>query len=79
MTMTGDKKTDADALIHCPSCGEAYGSWEGINAVLRNAGFCVNLTCLADLSREPLDEALARVARPERRDVGRRDSDRRAV
>jgi hypothetical protein len=40
--------------------------------ILRNTGFCVNLTCLTDLSQEPLEAVL-------RRTDTRRSSDRRAI
>ena len=57
MTMTGE--SSAAVSIICPSCGECYDSAERVTEILRNSGFCVNLTCLQDLSSAPLDAALA--------------------
>ena len=72
MGMTGEK-TDKEACIVCPSCGEVYETPQRVTDILRNSGFCVNLTCLHDLTREPLDAALRR------KEPTRRSSDRRAV
>jgi hypothetical protein len=44
--------------------------------ILRNSGFCTNLTCLQDLSQEPLDTAME--AR-RNTDTRRRSTDRRAI
>jgi hypothetical protein len=71
MGMTGGA-SDTALIIACPTCGELYDSPASVRAVLRNSGFCVNITCLRDLSHLPLEAALA----PERGD--RRDADRRA-
>lgn len=46
------------ASIICPSCGEVYDTPDRITDVLRNSGFCTNLTCLEDLTRLPFDEIL---------------------
>lgn len=74
MGMTGD--TSTIVRIVCSSCGERYESPERVADILRNSGFCTNLTCLHDLSSEPLDAAMA----PRRRgDTTRRSTDRRAV
>jgi hypothetical protein len=72
MGMTGEKTERASAII-CPSCGEVYDSPERVTEVLRNSGFCTNLTCLDDLTHQPFDEVLARVKEP------LRNADRRAV
>lgn len=75
MGMTGDTTSShLGAAILCPSCGETYDSPERVADILRNSGFCTNLTCLQDLSDKPLDAALAR-----KKDGARRASDRRAV
>lgn len=59
----------AEPVVRCPSCGEVYDSRERIREVLRNAGYCVNLTCLADLSHHPLGAILRRApSRPPRAD-----------
>lgn len=71
MNMTGEA-SDTAIMIVCPSCSEVYESGERIREILRNSGFCTNITCLADLSHMPLDRVLAL----ERGD--RRTSDRRA-
>ncbi len=55
----------------CPSCGEVYDSRERAQEVLRNSGYCVNITCLEDLSHLPLGALLRREAE------GRRRADRR--
>lgn len=74
MGMTGDTTTSGS--IVCPSCGERYDSPERVLEVLRNSGFCTNLTCLEDLSSAPLDAALAR----RKKDTStRRSTDRRAI
>jgi hypothetical protein len=70
MGIENDSDT-AVLTVTCPSCGEVYDTASRIQAVLRNNGFCVNLTCLEDLSREPLDELLSQ------RKGTRRFSDRR--
>jgi hypothetical protein len=44
--------------VICPSCGETYASPDRVTLVLRNSGFCINLTCLQDLTHEPLDAVL---------------------
>ena len=71
MGMTGD--TTRTVSITCPSCGEVYDSPDRVGDILRNSGFCVNLTCLHDLSHEPLEAVLAR------KTDTRRISDRRAI
>lgn len=58
MGMTGEQ-TKSEALVVCPSCGEIYDTPELALRVLRNSGFCANITCLADLSKFPLDAVLA--------------------
>jgi hypothetical protein len=59
--MPTDLTGDTSVLsITCPSCGEVYDTADRVAEVLRNNGFCVNLTCLQDLAMEPLDEVLAR-------------------
>lgn len=75
MGMAGDTSTSIS--ITCPSCGEHYDSPERVTEILRNSGFCVNLTCLNDLSSEPIDTVLA----PRKKEGGttRRSSDRRAI
>jgi len=75
MGMTGDTATAVS--IVCPSCGERYNSPERVADILRNSGFCTNLTCLEDLSSQPLDVALARPQR--QKDSTRRSTDRRAI
>ena len=74
MGMTGDTSARLAYVIVCPSCNEAYDSPERVTEILRNSGFCVNLTCLEDLSTMPLEKVLAR-----RNDSTRRATDRRAV
>jgi len=71
--MTGDTSSRPATAMTCPSCGEIYDSPERVTEILRNSGFCVNLTCLEDLTRLPFDAILAR------EQTGRRSSDRRAV
>lgn len=71
MGMTGEA-SDTSLIIVCPTCGELYDSPSAVRDVLRNSGFCVNITCLRDLSHLPLEAVLAR----ERGD--QRSSDRRA-
>lgn len=46
--------------VTCPSCGEVYETAERVGAVLRNAGYCTNITCLEDLTGEPLDQVYSR-------------------
>ena len=58
MGMTGEQ-TKSDAAVVCPSCGEVYDTPDLALRVLRNSGFCANITCLADLSKLPLDAVLA--------------------
>jgi hypothetical protein len=73
MTMTtGEQASNAAALV-CPSCGDVYDTPERLAEVLRNSGFCANLTCLEDLSRLPIEEVLARIKESPR------SADRRAV
>jgi hypothetical protein len=64
---------DAQAEVVCPSCGEIYDSPERVTEVLRNSGFCLNLTCLQDLTTQPFEAVLLRT----KEDV--RAADRRAV
>jgi hypothetical protein len=73
--MTGNSSSTASISILCPSCGERYESPERVADILRNSGFCVNLTCLHDLSSEPIDVA----SRRRRNTDTRRAGDRRAV
>ena len=75
MAMTGDTSTAVS--IVCPSCGERYDSAERVTDILRNSGFCTNLTCLQDLSSAPLDAALA--PRATKKEATRRMTDRRAI
>ena len=70
MGMTGENTTHA-AVVICPSCGEQYNSPERVTEVLRNSGFCINLTCLHDLTHQPFDAILAL------KREGRRSADRR--
>ena len=53
MGMTGDTTKIRVLTVICPSCGEEYDTPERVTEILRNSGFCVNLTCLQDLSAEP--------------------------
>ena len=73
MGMTGD--TSTAVRIVCPSCGERYESPDRVADILRNSGFCTNLTCLNDLTSEPLDAAMAE----KRKNTTRRSTDRRAI
>lgn len=61
----------ATVALVCPSCGEVYDSRERAQEVLRNSGYCVNITCLEDLSHLPLGALLHRDT------DGRRRADRR--
>ncbi len=73
MGMTGEN-TNTKLAIICSSCGEVYDSSDRVTEILRNSGFCVNLTCLQDLTSEPLEALL-----PRQKDTTRRSTDRRAV
>ena len=73
MGMAGDTTKSRASSIVCPSCGEVYDSPDRVTEILRNSGFCINLTCLQDLSREPLEAVL------HHKDTARRSSDRRAI
>jgi hypothetical protein len=73
MGMTGDTTKTGMISVICPSCGEEYDTPERVTEILRNSGFCVNLTCLQDLSREPLEAVLGR------KTDTRRSTDRRAI
>ena len=73
MGMTGDTTRTKAVSITCPSCGEVYASPDQVSDILRNSGFCTNLTCLQDLSAEPLDAVLRR------QEGTRRSTDRRAI
>lgn len=75
MGMTGDTTSRLVASLSCPSCGEVYDSPERVSEILRNSGFCVNLTCLEDLTHLPLEAVAAR----KKTNTARRSSDRRAV
>ena len=72
MGMTGEK-TKRSAGVLCSSCGELYDTPERVAEILQNSGFCVNLTCLHDLSALPLGDMVSR-----KRDTGRRTVDRSA-
>ena len=74
MGMTGETTSRTVASIICSSCGEVYDSPERVTEILRNSGFCVNLTCLQDLTREPFEAILSR-----KKDTTRRSTDRRAI
>lgn len=74
MGMTGDTTSRLTSSISCPSCGEVYDTPERAAEILRNSGFCVNLTCLQDLSHLPIEAVAAR-----KKTNTRRASDRRAV
>jgi len=50
-------------VVLCPSCGEIYDTRDRVGEILRNSGYCVNLTCLEDLSDQPLSEVFRRPAR----------------
>jgi hypothetical protein len=73
MGMTGDTTRTKAISITCPSCGEVYDSPDRVGDILRNSGFCVNLTCLQDLSAEPLDPVIPR------QEGNRRSTDRRTI
>ena len=73
MGMAGDTTKSRTSSIVCPSCGEVYDSPDRVNEILRNSGFCINLTCLQDLSREPLEAVFVRNSDT------RRSTDRRAI
>jgi hypothetical protein len=60
------KTVESKAAIVCPSCGEVYDSPERVTDILRNSGFCVNLTCLADLTQLPFDDVLLRAKEDKR-------------
>jgi hypothetical protein len=76
MGMTGEHASTTAVSIVCPSCGETYESPERVAEILRNSGFCVNLTCLQDLTGEPIDKAVQR----RKSDTStRRSTDRRAI
>ena len=75
MGMTGDTTSRLASSISCPSCGELYDSPERASEILRNSGFCVNLTCLSDLTHLPLEAAAAR----KKTSTTRRATDRRAI
>ena len=60
MGMTGETGTTATFSITCPTCGEVYETADQVWGVLRNSGHCVNLTCLEDLSPEPIHEFFSR-------------------
>ena len=68
---TGDTTRPASALT-CPSCGEVYDSPERVTEILRNSGFCVNLTCLEDLTSLPFEAVLSREKKGTRRAADRR-------
>jgi hypothetical protein len=74
--MTGDTTSRLAAAMTCPSCGEVYDTPDRVNEILRNSGFCVNLTCLEDLTSLPFEAVLAR---KKDGNTARRSSDRRAV
>ena len=71
MGITGESTTAVS--IVCSSCGERYESPERVAEILRNSGFCTNLTCLEDLTNLPFDEVLARIKEAPR------NADRRAI
>jgi hypothetical protein len=70
--MTGDTNSRLASALTCPSCGEVYDSPERVTEILRNAGFCVNLTCLEDLTSLPFEAVLARDNKGTRRSTDRR-------
>jgi hypothetical protein len=72
MGMTGGA-SDTAILIVCPTCGEVYDSPERVRDMLRNWGVCVNITCMTDLSRLPV-EAVPALERGDRRGGDRRTS-----
>ncbi len=45
-------------VISCPTCGETYDSSDKIQQLLINVAHCVNLTCLEDLSDQPINAVL---------------------
>jgi hypothetical protein len=57
--MTGEQ-TRTETAVVCPSCGEVYDSPDLALRVLWNSGCCINITCLTDLSKLPLEAVLAR-------------------
>ncbi len=75
MPMTGDTSSRLAAAMTCPSCGEIYDTPERVTEILRNSGFCVNLTCLEDLTSLPFEDVLNR----KKESNTRRAGDRRAV
>ena len=75
MNMTGDTATRLAAIMTCPSCGEIYDTPDRVTEILRNSGFCVNLTCLEDLTSLPFEAVLNR----KKESNTRRSTDRRAV
>lgn len=38
------------AAITCPTCGDVYDTPQKIREMLSNCGYCVNITCLQDLT-----------------------------
>ncbi len=46
------------APVVCPTCGEPYGTPEKLQKLLINVAHCVNLTCLTDLSTQPIESIL---------------------
>ena len=68
----GGEHLVASVVLECPSCGEVYDSRDRALEILRNSGYCVNITCLEDLTHLPLGALLARET------DGRRSADRRA-
>ena len=56
MGRAGNTQTIA---IVCPSCNDVYDTSNGVREVLQNAGHCVNITCLEDLSSQGLYEYLS--------------------
>jgi len=58
--MTEHSPAHAVDVVVCPSCGEIYESPEQALAVLLNSGYCVNLTCLQNLSGHPLSAIRSR-------------------
>ena len=72
MGMTGDTSKRLASAMTCPSCGEVYDSPERVTEILRNSGFCVNLTCLEDLTSLPFEAVLSREKKGTRRAADRR-------
>ena len=64
--------TETAAFILCPSCGGVYDTPELVSDLFRNSGFCLNLTCLEDLTAEPFDAVVSHGGE------GRRAADLRA-